>query len=98
MLHLSIYSLALLAVAQFSIAAPVTRLQIRTVPGAKEGGSYIVSFTNPHSHSITNTMNFQVKLKDGANKQLAIAWLQNHLGKDSLVTYDYDATVSYMQV
>jgi len=35
-----------------------------------------------------------VKLKDGVNKKLTLAWLQSHLGVNSTVTYDYESSVS----
>jgi hypothetical protein len=34
-----------------------------------------------------------VKLKEGVNKKLTLAWLQNHLGANSTVTYDYESNV-----
>ncbi|KAG8937172.1 subtilisin-like serine protease [Tulasnella sp. 418] len=32
-----------------------------------------------------------VKLKDGVNKKLTLAWLQGHLGSNSSVTFDYES-------
>ena len=35
-----------------------------------------------------------VKLKEGVNKKITLAWLQSHLGVNSTVTYDYEASVN----
>ncbi|KAG8932375.1 subtilisin-like serine protease [Tulasnella sp. 418] len=34
-----------------------------------------------------------IKLKDGVNKKLTLAWLQSHLSANSTVTYEYEAGV-----